>query len=318
MDTLCALLFAASALFCASCASTENAKKRVVLVSGESIHYWGDHENEIAAGIMKDAISETMPDVIVEHVKLDKGGAMESLGGADAVIIFGEGEKYHPFYEKTGVLEKLNGQGTGFGIIHYALQFETPEENAVADRLVGGHYDISCSVNPTFLAEFKELAEHPAARGVKPFSYTDEWYFNIKFADIPGQKVTPIACAIPPDKVRKGRFGPHTGNQEVRDNMGKSETIAWVCENPNGTRGFGFTGAHGVFSYNNDDMRKLLLNLIAWTAKIDIPDGGFNSSTPAMDYIEAKIAKEKRPDYEYYIKRWKDLGDSWHGEGAQK
>ena len=63
MDTLCALLFAASALFCASCASTENAKKRVVLVSGESIHYWGDHENEIAAGIMKDAISETMPDV---------------------------------------------------------------------------------------------------------------------------------------------------------------------------------------------------------------------------------------------------------------
>ncbi|MFR6032505.1 MAG: hypothetical protein ACLUKN_04610 [Bacilli bacterium] len=39
------------------------------------------------------------------------------------------------------------------------------------------------------------------------------------------------------------RFGAHTGNQYVRDNKGKLETLLWVAENADSTRGFGYAGA---------------------------------------------------------------------------
>ena len=36
-------------------------------------------------------------------------------------------------------------------------------------------------------------------------------------------------------------------------------------------RGFGFTGGHNHRSWQNDGYRKIILNAILWTAKVDVP-----------------------------------------------
>lgn len=38
----------------------------------------------------------------------------------------------------------------------------------------------------------------------------------MKFSEDPGQKITNLAVVVPPDKVRKRRFGPNSGNEFVR------------------------------------------------------------------------------------------------------
>jgi len=45
-------------------------------------------------------------------------------------------------------------------------------------------------------------------------------------------------------------------------------------ERPDGGRGFGFTGAHAHQNWGNPDFRKLVLNAILWTARLDVPPEG--------------------------------------------
>ena len=54
-----------------------------------------------------------------------------------------------------------------------------------------------------------------------------------------------------------------------------------------------------------------MLNSIAWLAKIDIPEGGFDAKCPSLDEIAAKIKKPGRPDYEGYFSDWKKAAAAW-------
>ena len=48
---------------------------------------------------------------------------------------------------------------------------------------------------------------------------------------------------------------------------------------PDGGRGFGFTGGHVHWNWKIDDQRKLMLNTIAWIAKLEVPSDGVPSKT---------------------------------------
>src|SRR5437764_14559091 len=91
--------------------------------------------------------------------------------------------------------------------------------------------------------------------------------------------VTPILTAVPPASTMNRRDGPHEGNPEVREAVkhGEPQHVAWACERKDGGRGFGFTGAHFHKNWGNDNFRKLVLNAILWTAKIDVPAEGVPS-----------------------------------------
>jgi len=119
------------------------------------------------------------------------------------------------------------------------------------------------------------LPKHPSTRGVKPFSVTDEWYFHMRFRE--GMKgVLPILMAVPPESTMRRYDGPHEGNPAVREAVqrGEPQIVAWACQRPDGGRGFGFTGGHFHRNWGNDDLRRLVLNAILWTAKVEVPIAG--------------------------------------------
>jgi hypothetical protein len=62
---------------------------------------------------------------------------------------------------------------------------------------------------------------------------------------------------------------------------GEPQTVAWAFERPEGGRGFGFTGSHFHKNWGNDDFRKVVLNAIVWTAKMDVPADGVQSKVTA-------------------------------------
>ena len=74
---------------------------------------------------------------------------------------------------------------------------------------------------------------------------------------------------------------------------GEPQTVAWVCERPDGGRGFGFTGGHYHKNWGNDNVRKLVLNAIVWTAKVEVPAKGIESHITAEDL--QKNLDEKGP-----------------------
>ena len=105
-----------------------------------------------------------------------------------------------------------------------------------------------------------ELASptHPIARGVPPFSLKDEFYYNMRMRP-DDRRRTPIL-----NITAQGESDP--------------QTVAWAVQRAGGGRGFAFTGGHAHANWNNEGLRRLILNAVVWTARANVPAGGVRST----------------------------------------
>jgi type 1 glutamine amidotransferase len=220
--------------------------------------------------------------------------AETAFADAATIVIYSDGGGGHPFLQGDHLqaIGNLMKKGVGLTAIHYAV--EPTKERGQKEFLdwIGGCFEINWSVNPHWLAEFKELPKHPITQGVNPFKIQDEWYFYMRFRD--GMKgVTPILSAVAPESTMSRADGPHEGNPFVRESVkrGEKQHMAWAFEREDGARGFGFTGAHFHRNWGNDDFRKLVLNAILWTAKADVPAAGV-TSTVTPDDLKKNLDKK--------------------------
>ena len=103
------------------------------------------------------------------------------------------------------------------------------------------------------------------------------------------QGVTPILSDLPGPETLKRRDGAHSGNPHVRAAIARGDTqhCAWAYEGSDGHRGFGFTGGHFHRNWSDDNFRKIVLNAIAWIAKVEVPADGVPSKTPTREQMEA-------------------------------
>ena len=194
-------------------------------------------------------------------------------------------------------MEKLMKRGVGLVCLHYAVDVPKGKPGDLLKNWIGGCFETFWSVNPFWNAEFKQFPNHPIARGVKPFAIVDEWYYHMRFVD-DMEGVTPILTAVPPDETRRGLDGAYSGNPTVRSQKGRAEHVAWARVRPDGGRGFGFTGGHWHWNWANDNFRTVVLNGIAWAAKLDIPPGGVPSKTPTLEALEANQDKPQPKDFD--------------------
>jgi len=154
-------------------------------------------------------------------------------------------------------------------------------------------------VNPHWTPDFKHIPKHETTRGVKPFSINDEWYYHMRFVE--GMKgVTPLLVATPPEETitkrwKEGQKPGYGGNTFVLEEVkqGVPQVMAWAYERPDGGRGFGFTGLHFHKNLADDNMRTLLLNGVAWLAKLPVPEGGIRTPSLDRDQLEGLIDEGK-------------------------
>jgi len=84
--------------------------------------------------------------------------------------------------------------------------------------------------------------------------------------------------------------GEHSNNPYVRKAVlenKETQTVAWAYTRPDGGRGFGLTGMHEHSNWMIDDLRKLVLNALIWTAKIEVPETGVVTPTPTQSELTA-------------------------------
>jgi type 1 glutamine amidotransferase len=258
---------------------------KVVLVAGNPSHGPGDHEFNagclLLARCLRDAVPGMEPIVV-------KGGWPQDesvFEGAKAIVFFMDGGGGHPMIQgdRLEKIQKLMDRGVGLVCLHYAVEVPKGKPGEKFQEWIGGYYETGYSTNPHWVAEIKALPDHPIARGVKPFAVKDEWYFNMRFReDMRG--ITPILVATPDDATRQGRSSsPRGPYPHIVAASGRAEVLCWAVERPDGGRGVGHTGAHVHRNWGDPNFRKLFLNAILWAARVEVPEGGVETTVTAEE-----------------------------------
>ena len=250
--------------------------KKIVFVADTAPHGGrGNHEFLAAAIYLARTINATYPGAYaVVHTK---NKWPRDLGHADAIVVL----LNHGGSAVNPAVKKAVARGAGFMAIHYGVEVNKGEQGKAYLNWLGGYFEPFWSVNPWWAPRFEALPKHPVTRGVKPFTINDEWYYHMRFVE--GMKgVTPILSALPPLKTIQGegkKSSSHGGNPDVYKAVkaGQKQVMAWAYERPDKGRGFGFTGLHKHDNLGNDNFRTLLLNAVAWVAKLDVPEKGVPS-----------------------------------------
>jgi hypothetical protein len=246
---------------------TNSPAKKIVFFGGVKTHPPGAHEHLEGAKFLKRCI-DTAANVprIETSIYLDSWPRDPAeLDAAATIVLLWEGWDRHlvssRYPGRVRKLDQLMLHGVGLVCLHAATAVEDDVEKYFLNWL-GGNKKPKYSEH--WMAQRLEVAlatpAHPICRGVRPMRFpAEEFYSRIFFR--PGDpRVTPILTAmLPPAQPAP-------------------QIVGWTCERADGGRGFACTGPHFHASFGNDDFRRLVLNAILWTAKIEVPRGGVQST----------------------------------------
>lgn len=257
-------------------AAEPGAPKKIVLIAGPITgHGKHTHEYEKSVILLKhllDTSPSTKGKVAVETHFKGWPTDEKTLDDAATIVMISDGGDRnatdHPLYvgERFQTLERQMKRGCGFVQFHWTT-FNPSRVHDQITEWVGGYFDYE--KGPAANKWFSAIstwdanvtlgnAEHPVARGVKPFTAREEFYYNLRFRD-GDDRIKPIWLTKPP------------GQQ-------KDHVVAWAVERKDGGRGFGTTGGHFFQNWWDDNFRRTILNAIVWTARVEVPDSGVVST----------------------------------------
>jgi quercetin dioxygenase-like cupin family protein/type 1 glutamine amidotransferase len=172
-------------------------------------------------------------------------------------------------------------RGVGVVALHQASTVPVRDTTIDLPRWLGGaRYGM---FDRTFELVSFQAAAHPIGNGVGEFLLNDEFYPTIRFP-AEGGNVTPILTGNLHPQFRDGKL--------LVIDKAESRPVAWAFERGDGGRAFTFTGLHYLVNLDNPAVRKLLLNAIFWTAKMDVPKEGVRTTAPA-DAAQRIVTQEE-------------------------
>jgi len=267
--------------------SAESAKK-IVLMGGPKSHGIGEHDFPNGITLLKEFLDASPDARSVKVVTYPDGWPTEAtaLEGASTLVLYFDGvqggDDSHPLFNAAhrAQFQKLMKRGAGVVALHQASTVPVNDTTIDLPRWLGGaRYGMADRTME--LIVFKPAA-HPISNGVGEFSLNDEFYPTIRFVE-DGNHVTPILTGKLHPQFRDGK--------ELVIDKAETHPVAWAFEREDGGRAFTFTGLHYLTGLDNLPLRKLLLNAIFWTAKIDVPKEGVRTSAPA-DAAEKLVNQE--------------------------
>jgi hypothetical protein len=272
-------------------------RKKIVLIAGPNSHGPGEHEFEAGTYALRRCLDK-VPGVIAAHYF--KGWPQNDptgLDNADAVVMYCDGGGGHQICKdnRLETFRALAKKGVGIGFMHYGVEVLKDKGGDAFLEMIGGHYLHEFSCNPMWEPDYQQFPDHPIARGVKPFSTRDEWYFNMRFRE-DQSGIVPILKAVPSDAVRDGPYvypkGPYA---HIVANKGRAETMLWVVDNPGANRGYGYTGGHYHKNWADPNARKVVLNAMLWIAHAEVPANGVESEPSEME-LNGMLRTRVKPD----------------------
>ena len=273
--------------------SAPAANAHVLIVVGPSTHPPGTHEVAAGGRLMKHLVEHAtnVPGVTAESVSEWPRDAAARKRASTVVFI---GDIFPPqrLPDSPLVLSQLGEmmqRGCGLVCVHYATGLRAVDVRADGSHpllnWLGGYFATQCPHHQSVAKVFPQVtispvaSKHPVAQGWREFSLPEEPYYNNYFGP-GGNRLAPNVTAIatsplPPEAPQR-------------------ETVAWAVERPDTGRGFGVVMPHFYKSWLVDDLRRLIMNGIMWTAKLNVPADGVATATPDLASFQPESI-EPRP-----------------------
>ena len=269
--------------------AAEAKKARIVFIAGQPSHPSGQHEFNAGSILLARALNEQSGLPVQVDVVHNGWPEDESIfDGAAAVVIYSDGNARHPVNGHEEKLDSLVEAGVGLMHMHYAVEVPAGPLGEKFKKWLGGHYESGFSTNPHWTADAAVNEGHAIGNGLSKLTANDEWYYNMRWAD---PKKTDEILTATPTRERINRYIHWTPAGEK--GLGKKQTVMWALDRPDGGRSVGFTGGHWHRNWAIDDFRKLVLNGIAWVAKVDVPADGVSSKPITEAQLNENLDEKK-------------------------
>jgi type 1 glutamine amidotransferase len=281
-----------AALLCAATLSglAYAQDKQVVFIAGSKDHgFPGRHEYEKDLRVLAYCLenSSNLKGVTTKFYAGKPPEDLTEIQDASLIVLEGSSDSYirekHPLFPQDpsvnhgrydqptqAYLKQFNAivkKGAGVAVFHYSLWVENWTARSYYLDWIGGIWVQTASKNPSgqWKMELKNT-DHPILRGVKPWEFREEVFYNPMLVDAPRR--TDLVIGHPVD---------------VRWWGGKSEgpaVAAWAYAREGGGRGFAYGGLDFHENMNIDNVRRFVLNGLVWAAGMEVPAGGVQCTLP--------------------------------------
>ncbi len=259
------------------CSDRQPAKKNIVILVGFKSHPAGLHEYIKTARLIK-AMLDHSPDLPGVNTMLVYNGWPDDpaiLDSADLILAIADGREgdvtVNPLLvddERVKIIQKQVDRGCGVMTFHYTT-FAPDIYGEEILNWTGGYYDWQ---NDQGEEEwYSDLTiiraeivfphpEHPVCNGISPFTYEEEFYYDMRFSEN-DDRLVPI-MEVP--------------DLDTEQDLGR--VVAWAVEREDGGRGFGTTIGHYYDNFEIENYRKFILNSIVWASGMKVPENGIEST----------------------------------------
>ncbi len=162
-------------------------------------------------------------------------------------------------------------RGTGLVTIHWAssiYQRNWERLGPIWLSYLGGTWISNVGLHTGESPIEQLVATHPVCRGWEAYRLHDEFYLNPHIGE-----ATPLLAV--------------TVN-------GQSVTVGWAYERKDGGRSFATTLGHFYRNFQQEPFRRMVVNAILWTAKVEVPAGGARVDLPDSELALPPAQENKR------------------------
>jgi len=159
---------------------------------------------------------------------------------------------------------ELASRGGGLVVIHWGMGTKGTEPIEPWLKLFGGCHGGPDRRFKVIDAELRPTSPpHAITRGISALPVHEEFYYTLKFS----KSSTPVEPVL---------------QVEIE---GRVETVAWAWTRPDGGRSFGFSGLHFHDNWRHESYRRLIVQGVLWSMKVDVPEQGVDVA------IKSKLLK---------------------------
>lgn len=227
------------------------AKTRILFIGADPDHPYGSHMYMHTCGVLAKCVEQTPG---VEAV-ISKGWPKDakSLEGVKTIVVYSSpGAEFLLNGPSRDEVEATLSKGVGLVTIHWGSAIRKENLDRLGPlwlKFTGGTWVSNVGLS-TCKAPLKQLqSDHPICRGWKAFEVDDEVYMNPTL-----KGAQPLL--------------------EVKERKGTDVIVGWTYERPDKSRSFGTTLGHPYKNFQDDSFRRMIVNGILWSARVDVPAAG--------------------------------------------
>ncbi|MBM98457.1 MAG: hypothetical protein CMJ77_04975 [Planctomycetaceae bacterium] len=240
--------------------------KKVLFIGKQPDHPFGTHMYLHTCGMLAKCLANHGVETVISDGWPQDA---ETLADIDAMVVYTTpaAELLLDGPHRDEVVAAMK-RGVGIVTIHWASSIFQQNLERLGPNwidILGGTWvsNVGLHTGPSPLKQL--VPDHPVCRGWKDHGIHDEYYLNpmIKTA-------TPLLQVVAKE-------------QPV--------VVAWVYERPDGGRAFATTLGHFYRNFQQEPFRRMIVNGILWSAKVDVPSKGAN-----VQLSETELALPAAPE----------------------